>query len=69
MKNLRFKKGAVVKIYAIGSPDPVWGKVVKISSKKIVICTGEDEGGGSCSSETSKVDGAFAGEFKGSFFD
>ena len=40
-----------------------------INHYKNGICTGEDEGGGSCSSETSKVDGTFAGEFKGSFFD
>jgi len=35
-----------------------------ISEYKNDICTGEDEDNRSCSSETSKVDEAFAGEFK-----
>lgn len=40
-----------------------------INHYKNGICTGEGEDGGSAASKSPKVDGAFAGDFKGSFFD
>ncbi len=37
MKNLRFKKGAIVKLHIIGC-DPLWGRVVDIDDTEVKIC-------------------------------